>query len=125
MQLLPQAALLVLGGNAAFPAGLLLLLLPALVSSTSLPIKYAGTEFVSIQGTILSWVQLSWVQLDSTADARRACARFGALKQPRDAGVFGGTLIEVMHIIAPEVIAPEVLATDHSRCRRPRARVAA
>ena len=47
------------------------------------------------------------------------------MKQRRDAGVFGGTLIEVMHIIAPEVIAPEVLATDHSRCRRPRARVAA
>jgi hypothetical protein len=65
---------------------------------------------------------LSWVQLDSTADAgaRRACARFGALKQrPRDAGVFGGALIEVIHIIAPGVIAPEVLATDHSRCRPP------
>jgi hypothetical protein len=48
--------------------------------------------------------------LGSTADAgaRRACARFGALKQRRDAGVFGGTLIEVIHIIEPEVIAPEV-----------------
>ena len=41
------------------------------------------------------------------------------MKQRRDAGVFGGTLIEVIHIIAPGVIAPEVLATDHSRCRPP------
>jgi hypothetical protein len=35
VQLLPQAALLVLGGNAAFPAGLPLLLLLALLSSTA------------------------------------------------------------------------------------------
>ena len=32
------------------------------------------------------------------SDASTLCARFGALKQRRDAGVFGGTLIEVIHI---------------------------
>jgi hypothetical protein len=40
VQLLPQAALLVLGGNAAFPAGLLLLLLLAPLSSTAVATHY-------------------------------------------------------------------------------------